>query len=88
MSENQSRANERRLPAYTVPLVYYRSWALIGGKVVKIRLCAAFGRVDKNGRVELSRENTVIGKGCCCFVFLSGAQRENLALVHQTSTFI
>lgn len=30
---NQSSANQRPLPAYTAPLVYYRRWTLIGRKV-------------------------------------------------------
>lgn len=40
VSGNQSRANQIRRPAYTVPLVYYRIWVLIGWKVGKIRLYA------------------------------------------------
>lgn len=40
VSENQKTANERRLPAHTMPLVYYWSWTLIGGEVGENRaLC-------------------------------------------------
>ncbi len=53
VSENHSWTNERRLPAYTVPLVYYWSRSLIGGKVGKIGLYVVFECIGKNGKFDV-----------------------------------
>lgn len=55
--KNRNAANQRRGPAHTLALVYYWNSALIGGKVGKVGLCAAFRCAVENGRVVLSRRN-------------------------------